>query len=76
MLHLQDPYYANSYTLHEAIIKTCAASESGCGAYAFVSKGGIDILLKDREFDLLLERGNYALIVGIDEITNCKYPYS
>ena len=30
----------------------------------------IEILLKDLEFDSLLERGEYSLIVGIDEITN------
>lgn len=70
MLHIQDPYFSDSYTLHEAMIRSCAASISGQGAYAFASKSGIEILLKDDEFDSLLERGDFSLIVGIDEITN------
>jgi HKD family nuclease len=70
MLHIQDPFFSNSYTLHEALIKSCSTSIEGYGAYAFASKSGIEILLKDQEFDSLLQRGNFSLIVGIDEITN------
>ena len=70
MLHFQDPYFSDSYTLHEALIQSCAASIQGKGAYAFASKSGIEILLKDSVFDSLLDRGEYSLIVGIDEITN------
>ncbi|MGN7721986.1 phospholipase D family protein [Chitinophaga sp. 22620] len=70
MLHFQDPYFSNSYTLHEALIQSCSASIHGKGAYAFASKGGIEILFKDSVFDSLLERGEYSLIIGIDEITN------
>ena len=70
MLHFQDPYFSDSYTLHEALIQSCLTSILGKGAYAFASKGGIEILLKDNVFDSLLERGEYSLIVGIDEITN------
>lgn len=70
MLHFQDPYFSDSYTLHEALIQSCATSIKGKGAYAFASKSGIDILLKDSEFDALLDRGEFSLIIGIDEITN------
>ncbi|MDV3597885.1 hypothetical protein CMU77_17910 [Elizabethkingia anophelis] len=70
MLHFQDPYFQDSYTLHEALISSCSRSTQGKGAYAFASKGGIEILLKDNVFDSLLERGEYSLIIGIDEITN------
>ena len=70
MLHFQDPYFSDSYTLHEALIQSCATSIQGKGAYAFASKSGIEILLKDSVFDSLLDRGEYSLIVGIDEITN------
>jgi HKD family nuclease len=70
MLHIQDPYFSDSYTLHEALIQSCSPSIMGCGSYAFASKSGIDLLLKDVEFDSLLERGSFSLIVGIDEITN------
>jgi hypothetical protein len=70
MLHFQDPYFSDSYTLHEALIQSCSTSIQGKGAYAFATKSGIDILLKDSVFDSLLDRGEYSLIVGIDEITN------
>jgi len=70
MLHFQDPYFSDSYTLHEALIQSCSTSIQGKGAYAFATKSGIEILLKDRVFDSLLDRGEYSLIVGIDEITN------
>lgn len=70
MLYFQDPYFSDSYTLHEALIQSCSTSIQGKGAYAFASKGGIEILLKDSVFESLLERGEYSLIVGIDEITN------
>lgn len=70
MLYFQDPYFTDSYTLHEALIQSCSTSTQGKGAYAFATKSGIEILLKDRAFDSLLERGEYSLIVGIDEITN------
>jgi hypothetical protein len=70
MLYFQDPYFSDSYTLHEALIQSCATSIQGKGAYAFASKSGIEILLKDRVFDSLLDRGEFSLIVGIDEITN------
>lgn len=70
MLYFQDQYFSESYTLHEALIQACSTSIEGKGAYAFASKGGIELLLKDNVFDALLERGEYSLIVGIDEITN------
>ena len=70
MLHLQDPNYANSYSLHEALIEVCSAATSGKGAYAFVSRTGVDILFGDKEFEGMLGRGSYELVVGIDEITN------
>lgn len=70
MLHFQDPFFSDSYTLHEALIQSCSSSITGRGAYAFASKSGIELLLQDKEFDFLLERGDFSLIVGIDEITN------
>ncbi|MDI9310233.1 MAG: phospholipase D family protein [Limnohabitans sp.] len=70
MLHFQDPFFSDSYTLHEALIQSCSTSIKGKGAYAFATKSGIEILLKDSVFESLLDRGEYSLIVGIDEITN------
>lgn len=67
MLHFQDPYFSDSYTLHEALIQSCSTSIQGKGAYAFATKSGIEILLKDSVFESLLDRGEYSLIVGIDD---------
>lgn len=70
MLRIQDPNHSNSYSLHEAMISVCSDAERGSGAYAFVSKSGADLLFGDIEFEKLLDRGGYQLIVGIDQITN------
>lgn len=45
MLHFQDPYFTNSYTLHEALIQSCSTSIQGKGAYAFATKSGIIIAI-------------------------------
>ena len=58
--------------MHEALIGSCSSSIQGYGAYAFASKSGVDILINDKEFDSLLDRGNYSMIVGVDEITNTQ----
>ncbi|PHS76013.1 MAG: hypothetical protein COB19_01515 [Porticoccus sp.] len=70
MLHIQDLLFSQSYSTHEALIKSCSSAVSGCGAFAFASASGIKLLFNDQEFDALLERGSYSLVVGIDEITN------
>ena len=70
MLFIQDLSFSQSYSTHEAIIKSCSSSIEGYGAYAFASSSGVDILLKDKEFDELLDRGHYSMVVGIDQITN------
>ena len=70
MLFIQDFSFSRSYSLHEALIKSCADSIKGYGAYAFASSSGAEILLKDKEFEALLERGSYSMVVGLDEITN------
>ncbi|MGZ8183397.1 MAG: phospholipase D family protein [Methylobacter sp.] len=70
LLHFQDPNYSNSYSLHEALINVCSFANGGKGAYAFASKTGADLFLADIEFEKMLNRGFYQLIVGIDEITN------
>lgn len=70
MFHLQDPIYSDSYSLHEALIQVCSSANSGKGAYAFVTRTGAEILLGDLEFEKMLDRGSYQLIVGIDEITD------
>jgi len=72
LLYIQDPSFINTLSTHEAIISSCQSSVKGYGAYAFASPDGVKILFQDKEFDDLLDRGTYSLIVGIDEITNLK----
>jgi len=54
------------------MIKECSTATSGSGAYAFVSKSGAELLFGDVEFERLFDRGNYQLIVGIDQITSTE----
>lgn len=72
MLYIQDFSFSQSYSTHEALISSCSASNQGYGAYAFASKSGVDVLFNDKEFDALLDRGTYSMVVGIDQITNEK----
>ncbi len=70
MLHIQDSSYSASYSLHEALLAAAEEATSGGGAYAFVSISGVKLFLEDGAFRGLLERGDFQLIVGIDQITN------
>lgn len=72
MLYIQDFSFSQSYSIHEALIDTFSSSISGYGAYAFASASGVNILFNDKEFEALLERGKYSLIVGIDAITDVR----
>lgn len=72
LFYIQDPIFSKSYSTHEALIETCIQSVKGYGSYAFASATGIEVLFEDKEFDALLDRGTYSMIVGIDEITNMK----
>ncbi len=70
---IQDPTYANSAYLHEALISTCVNGVSGGGAYAFASKDGIELLIEDDNFKQFLRTGVYTLVVGMDDITNIYF---
>ena len=72
LFYIQDPIFSKSYSTHEALISTCIQSVKGYGSYAFASITGIEVLFEDKEFDALLDRGTYSMVVGIDEITNLK----
>lgn len=72
MLYIQDPSYADSKQLLDAILECCPAANLGAGAYAFVSADGINLLIGDPIFTNFLERGQFLLIVGMDEITNTR----
>ncbi|HXT40656.1 MAG TPA: phospholipase D-like domain-containing protein [Candidatus Angelobacter sp.] len=69
-LHLQDPLDPNAPFLQEKILETCAGATCGGGAFAFVTKSGVDLLLNDLAFKAFTTEGNFDLVVGVDEVTN------
>ncbi len=71
-LYLQDPTYSSTYTLHEALLNSCINSSRGGAAYAFVSLGGVKLLLEDKIFSQFMTHSKFKLIVGTDEITSEK----
>lgn len=70
MLYIQDPSYKNSMYLHETLLSECAKSKKGGGAFAFATKDGINLLFEDENFKAFLQRGEFTLVVGTDDITN------
>lgn len=44
---IQDPTDSHSITLHESLISACNGANSGGGAFAFVTAGGINLYLED-----------------------------
>ena len=69
-LHLQDPLDPNAPFLQEKILEACAGASRGGGAFAFVTKSGVDLLLNDVAFKTFSSKGNFDLVVGVDDITN------
>jgi len=72
MICIQDPTYAESMLLHEALLQACSTAQYGAGAYAFVTADGVNLLMTDDMFSDFLKRGHYQLIVGMDDITNTR----
>lgn len=72
MLYIQDPTYEDSKLLLDAILECCATAYSGAGAYAYVSADGVNLLMGDPIFQSFLSRGQFHLIIGMDEITNSR----
>lgn len=71
-LHIQDPSFIDSYTLHEALLYSSINSIRGGGAYAYVTSGGVRLLLEDKLFLKFLKKSNFQLVIGTDAITNEK----
>ncbi|WP_288407243.1 phospholipase D family protein [uncultured Pseudomonas sp.] len=67
---IQDPDYQASVSLHEALNAAGEGATSAAGAYAFVSKSGVDLLMGAPSFSEMLGRNPVQLIVGMDAITN------
>lgn len=71
-LMIQDPTYANSMRLGEALIDACKKGIDGAGAFAFAEENGINLFLGDSDFHNYIKTYSYVLIVGTDSITDPK----
>lgn len=71
-LMIQDPTYAASMRLGEALIDACNKSTDGAGAFAFAEENGIDLFLGDDDFRDYIKTHKYELVVGTDSITDPK----
>ena len=67
---IQDPSKVNTATLHESLLYISSSSNTGVGAFAYASKLGIELLLKDELFGSFLDRDGFTLIVGFESVTN------
>jgi hypothetical protein len=61
--YIQDPAGLNTQLIHDSILNEANKAVEGGGAFAFATKGGIELLMKSSEFQSLLKRGQYLLIV-------------
>ena len=71
-IDIQDPTDSKTISLHEAILYSCVNAVQGGGAFAFVTMGGVKLLLEDKSFQGFLENGVFNLIIGIDQVTDTK----
>jgi HKD family nuclease len=71
-LMIQDPTYAASMRLGEALIDACNKGLDGAGAFAFAEENGIDLFLVDPDFGNYIKTHSYELVVGTDSITDPK----
>ena len=69
---IQDPTYASSMRLGEALIDACKKSSDGAGAFAFAEENGIDLFLGDVDFSNYIKTNKYELVIGTDSITDPK----
>ncbi len=68
---IQDPTYAGTTYLYEAILAAAAQAVAWRGLYAFASRDGVDHLIEDEIVrDLMKRDGKIDLVVGIDAVTN------
>ncbi len=71
-LYIQDPTDPQAPFLHERILELCEGAIRGAGVFAFVTREGVDLLLRDKVFVVFATKGTFDLIVGIDEVTNIR----
>jgi PLD-like domain len=70
--HIQDPEDETAPFLHEIILDACRGARRGAGAFAFVTKDGAELLLRDKVFQEFASSGKFDLVVGVDEVTNVR----
>ena len=71
-LYIQDPTDPQAPFLHERILELCEGAIRGVGVFAFVTREGVDLLLRDKIFTTFATKGTFDLIVGIDGVTNVR----
>ncbi len=69
-LRIQDPNNPESDYLVDVLLDACSQATVGGGAFAFLSAGGVQLLLEDEIFKAFLARGEFDLLVGADAITD------
>jgi hypothetical protein len=69
-LCIQDPTDPASEYLIDTLLAACTGATRGGGAFAFLSKGGVQLFLRDRGFSEFAEAGAFDLVVGVDAITD------
>lgn len=68
---VQDPTYAETTYLYEAILTAAVNASAWRGVYAFASRDGVDHLIEDPVVhELMDDGGEIDLLVGIDAVTN------
>ena len=69
-LCIQDPTDPASEYLIDTLLEACEGATRGAGAFAFLSRGGVKLFLRDRGFADFAEAGTFDLVVGVDAITD------
>lgn len=67
----QDPFLAE-YNLHEEILLASIGATEGAEVFAFVTSGGVNLLLMDECFIEFIQQNTFTLVIGTDEITNTE----
>lgn len=70
--YVQNPETSDGSYLIDKILEQCRDSIKGGAAFAFMSSGGVNLLIKDNRFLSFLEHYDFHLIVGVDAITDNK----
>lgn len=69
-LFIQDPSDTASDYLVDKLLNACDGAVSGGGAFAFLSAGGVQLLLRDASFVEFTRHGHFDLVIGADAITD------